>query len=44
MDHRHAAVSSPVLAGVLALLLCSTAVAQPSPAFKRVAPKGLADR
>jgi len=43
MDHRHAALSSTALAGVLALLVCSTAVAQPSPVFKRLAPKGLAD-
>lgn len=43
MNHRHAAVSSTALAGVLALLVCSAAVAQPSPAFKRLAPRGLAD-
>lgn len=28
---------------MLALLVCSAAAAQPSPAFKRLAPKGLAD-
>ena len=43
MDHRHAALSSTALAGVLALLVCSAAAAQPSPVFKRLAPKGLAD-
>jgi enamine deaminase RidA (YjgF/YER057c/UK114 family) len=43
MDHRHATVLSTALAGVMALLVCGDAVAQPSPAFKRLAPKGLAD-
>jgi len=43
MDHRHTAVLNIALAGVLALLVCSTAVALPAPAFKRLAPKGLAD-
>ena len=44
MKHRHAAgLEHPVLAGVLALLVCSAAVAQPTQAFKRLAPKGLAD-
>lgn len=43
MGHRHAAVSSTALAGVLALLVCSAAVAQPQPAFRRLAPKGLAN-
>lgn len=43
MNQRHAAVPRAVLAGVLALLVGSAAVAQPSPAFKRLAPKGLAD-
>lgn len=43
MNHRYAAASRNVLIGVLALLVGSAAVAQASPAFKRLAPKGLAD-
>jgi hypothetical protein len=43
MDHRYAAVWRTALAGALALHVCGAAVAQPSPAFKRLAPKGLAD-
>jgi enamine deaminase RidA (YjgF/YER057c/UK114 family) len=43
VDHRHAAALRTALAGVLPLLVCSAAMAQPSPAIKRLAPKGLAD-
>lgn len=43
MDLRHTTALHSALAGVLALLACGAADAQPSPAFKRHAPKGLAD-
>jgi enamine deaminase RidA (YjgF/YER057c/UK114 family) len=43
MGHRRAAVSGALRAGVMALLVGPAAAAPPSPAFTRVAPKGLAD-
>lgn len=43
MRLRCKAAKRAASAGALALLVCGAAVAQPQPAFKRLAPKGLAD-